>query len=154
MRQREANPHAAYSVSVRYRMTGQPEAWRPALEVYETATALIVRAELAGVDPEQFGVALDGDTLTIQGQRLPAQHAGGDAPAERRPYHEMGIPYGKFHARVRLPFPVERDGIEADYEHGFLTVLLPRAARTVIHAEHADEGERMDGMGDTREETN
>ncbi len=33
-----------------------------------------------------------------------------------------------------LPFPVERDGVEANYEHGLLTIMLPRAQRVRIHA--------------------
>ena len=52
-------------------MTGQTDAWRPALEVYETEKALVIRAELAGIDEEHLRVALDSDTLTIQGQRFP-----------------------------------------------------------------------------------
>jgi HSP20 family protein len=113
-------------------MSAQSDAWRPALEVYETARALVVRVELAGVDEQHLNVALDGDLLTIFGERLPGTDTESDAP-ERRSYHEMGIPYGPFRARVPLPVPVARDEVEATYEHGFLTVTLPRARRVRIH---------------------
>lgn len=134
MHGRDGDPHSAYGIAFRFRVAGS-EAWRPALEVYETATALVIRVELAGIDAEALAVALDGDTLTIEGQRLP--DAEGAAPAVRRQYHEMGIPYGPFRARVRLPFPVAREAVEAEYEHGFLTVRLPRAARVTIPAQTA-----------------
>lgn len=133
MSQRDRDPHAAYGISFRYRMTGQSDAWRPALEVYETEQALVVRVEVAGIDEHDLRVALDNDTLTIHGKRMPDVQRGAAAP-ERRSYHEMGIPYGPFRARVQLPFPIAREGVEANYEHGLLTIVLPRAQRVRIHA--------------------
>src|SRR4051812_48779007 len=124
MPRRNDDPQAQYRLAFGYRMTGQTDAWRPGIEVYETEKALVVRAELAGIDEQHLRVALDNDTLTIQGKRVPNVPGGGDAP-ERRSYHEMGIPYGPFRARVVLPFPVDRDGVEANYEHGLLTIVLP-----------------------------
>ena len=133
MPQHNDDPHAPYRLAFGYRMTGQTEAWRPALEVYETEQALVVRAELAGIDEDHLRVVLDSDTLMIQGKRMPDTQRGADAP-ERRSYHEMGLSYGPFKARVALPFPVDRDGVEANYEHGLLTIVLPRAQRVRIRA--------------------
>lgn len=133
MPRRNDDPHAPYRLAFGYRMTGQTEAWRPGIEIYETEKALVVRAELAGIDEQHLRVALDNDALTIQGKRVPDAR---DTP-ERRSYHEMGIPYGPFRARVVLPFPVERDSVEANYEHGLLTIVLPRAQRVRIHATRA-----------------
>lgn len=117
-------------------MTGHTDAWRPALEVYETEAAFVVRAELAGIDEQHLRVALDGNTLVIQGQRAPTSRSAADAP-EQRSYHEMGISYGPFRAQVMVPFPVMRDGVEANYEHGLLTIVLPRAQRVRIQATRA-----------------
>lgn len=132
MHGRGSDPHGTYGIASRFRVAGS-EAWRPALEVYETVAALVVRVELAGIDAEELAVAFDGDALTIEGQRTPEAH---DQAASRQ-YHEVGIPYGPFRAQVRLPFPVERDATEAEYEQGFLTVRLPRAARVSIPVEGA-----------------
>ena len=134
--ERKPDPTVTYRLAYGYRMPSQSDAWRPALEVYETARALVVRVELAGVDEQHLNVALDGDLLTIYGERLPEIGKGADAP-ERRSYHEMGIPYGPFRARVHLPVPVARDEVEASYEHGFLTVTLPRAKRVRIRPQAA-----------------
>lgn len=133
MSQRDHDPHVTYRFALSYRMAGQLDAWRPALEVYETEKALVIRAELAGINENHLRVGLDGDILTIQGKRLPEARGESDTP-EQRSYHEMGISYGPFRARVRLPFPVERDAVDAHYEHGLLTVVLPRAQRVQIHA--------------------
>ncbi len=136
MPERRPDPHVTYRHAYGYRMPTQPDAWRPALEVYETERALVVRVELAGVDEQHLNVALDGDLLTIFGERMPDMGTVGDAP-ERRSYHEMGIPYGPFRARVPLPVPIARDEVEASYEHGFLTVTLPRAKRVRIRPQAA-----------------
>lgn len=130
MRGHERDPRA-YGIAFRYAVAGQSgEAWRPALEVYETEAALVVRVELAGINQEHLNVVLDGDVLTIEGERHPPER---DADAsERRQYHEMGVSYGPFKARLQSPFPVNRDATEAEYEHGFLTVRLPRMARVTI----------------------
>ncbi len=128
---RDHDPHATYRFGLSLRIT--TDAWRPALEVYETEKALVIRAELAGINEEHLRVALDRDLLTIYGKRLPEARGESDWP-EQRSYHEMGIPYGPFRARVALPFPVERGAVEANYEHGVLTIVLPRAERVRIHA--------------------
>ncbi|MHB8645821.1 MAG: Hsp20/alpha crystallin family protein, partial [Thermomicrobiales bacterium] len=133
MPQREYDPHATYRIGLSLRITGQSDAWRPALEVYETEKALVIRAELAGINEDHLRVVLDDDTVTIHGKRLPEARGESDVP-EQRSYHEMGIPYGPFRARVALPFPVVRGAVEANYEHGVLTILLPRAERVRIHA--------------------
>lgn len=133
MSQRDRDPHATYQFGLGIRITGQTDAWRPALEVYETEKALVIRAELAGINEDHLRVVLDNDLLTIHGKRLPEARGEGDTP-ERRSYHEMGIPYGPFRARVALPFAVARDAVEATYEHGVLTIVLPRAERMRTHA--------------------
>lgn len=115
--------------------------WRPALEVYETRDALVVSAEIAGMDEGQLSVVIDGGMLAIRGERPdPGQ-------AERRAYHEARIPYGAFGADVYLPFPVDPEGTEAEYRNGFLRIVLPRGvARTIVprqgQAEERGEGAR------------
>ena len=43
--------------------------WRPAVNVYETADAVVVQAELAGVDPEDVTIQYDSGRLLVWGQR-------------------------------------------------------------------------------------
>ncbi|HEY7032644.1 MAG TPA: Hsp20/alpha crystallin family protein [Thermomicrobiales bacterium] len=101
--------------------------WRPPLEVYETDEALVIIAEVAGLDERQLSVVVDQAVLAIRGERPdPCQ-------AERRSYREAGIPYGAFGAEVYIPFPIDADGTVADYQNGFLRIVLPKAApRTIV----------------------
>lgn len=100
--------------------------WRPAVEVYETLEGLVVRAEIAGMDEGRLSVVIDGDLLTIRGDRPDPRR---DA---RRSYHEARIPYGAFGADVYLPFAVDADTAAAEYRNGFLSIVLPRAAAVSI----------------------
>ena len=106
---------------------GQPSPWRPATEVYETGEALVVRAEIAGMDEGQLAVDIDGDLLIIRGSRPDR------CPDGQRSYHEARIPYGAFRAEIYIPFPVDSDRTVAEYQNGFLRIVLPRSvARTIV----------------------
>jgi HSP20 family protein len=106
---------------------GHGTLWRPPLEVYETDEALVVRAEIAGMSEDRLQVVVDGNVLSIRGER-PDREAH-----ERRSYHEARIPYGAFGADLFLPFAVDADRTAAEYHNGFLRIVLPRAgARTIV----------------------
>src|SRR5687768_15592879 len=105
----------------------QGHLWRPPLEVFETDDALVVRAEIAGMSEEALQVVVDGNMLSIRGER-PDQHQ-----PEKRSYHEARIPYGAFGADVFVPFAVDTEQTVAEYHNGFLRIVLPRAgARTIV----------------------
>ena len=113
---------------------GRPDVWRPALEVYETDEALVVCAEIAGMDEGQLGVVVDGEMLSIRGERPDERQA------EKRSYHEARIPYGAFGADVYIPFPVDAERTQAEYKNGFLRIVLPRLAARTIVPRRGDEG--------------
>lgn len=118
---------------------GQPSPWRPATEVYETEDALVVRAEIAGMDEGNLAVDIDGEYLIIRGERPDR------CPDGRRSYHEARIPYGAFRADIYIPFPVDADQTIAEYQNGFLRIVLPRSlARTIVP--------RQAGIGSGRSE--
>lgn len=95
-------------------------AWRPALEVREHEEDLIITAELAGIDQESLEVTLDGDVLTLAGNR-PGNREGACS------YREAGIAYGAFSAEVFVPGAVRVDDAEASYQNGMLMIKLPKA---------------------------
>jgi HSP20 family protein len=94
--------------------------WRPALEVLEHDDDLIITAELAGIDQDSLEVTLDGDVLTISGNR-PGNREGACS------YREAGIAYGAFAAEIFIPGAVRVDEAEASYQNGMLQIKLPKA---------------------------
>ena len=116
--------------------------WRPAIEVYETAGALVVNVEIAGIDQNELRINLDGDRLSIRGVRHDRRQA------EKRSYHEARIPYGAFGADVFVPIPIDADAVEADYADGFLRIVLPRLKARAIVPRTAN-GASDEGVGNS-----
>jgi HSP20 family protein len=99
--------------------------WQPPTDVMEDEGRLIVTVEIGGMRDGEFRVAIGAQKLTISGNR--------PAPDRRvTAYHQLEIQHGEFLTQVTLPWPVDEDGVTAEYEDGFLHVVLPRAkAHTV-----------------------
>ncbi len=95
-------------------------AWRPPTDVMEDEDQMIVLVEIAGMRYGEFHIALSPQRLTISGTRpMPEQSCTA--------YHQLEVRYGEFRTDVGLPWPVDENGIRAQYEDGFLRVELPRA---------------------------
>jgi len=92
--------------------------WSPPTDVYETETSFVVRVEVAGMRQADFSINIEKNYLVISGVRA-------DTP-ERRAYHQMEIRFGEFSTAVELPSSVDVERAEAEYEDGFLTVVLPK----------------------------
>lgn len=97
------------------------QGFQPPTDIYETADAIVVRVEIAGMTSEQINLAVDEDTgrLTVSGTR--------EDPAREEPkrYFNVEIECGEFIRVVQLPRPVKVDEAEAEYDRGFLVVRLP-----------------------------
>jgi HSP20 family protein len=106
-------------------------AFRPPTDVYETDDALCVRVEIAGVREEDFRIALVDGTLLVAGVRRD--------PAPKRGFHQIEISWGPFETEVQIMLPIQEDGIEAEYENGFLVVTLPKARRRRIPVQNRTE---------------
>jgi HSP20 family protein len=97
-----------------------PPRWRPDTDVYETEAAIVLVAELAGMNEDDIEVQLFEDALVVEGQRA----LGGCEPGGV--YHAVGIRQGAFRLEVPLTVPVESDRVEARYERGLLRIRLPK----------------------------
>jgi HSP20 family protein len=97
----------------------------PAINLYENAEGLVLTAELPGMKLEELELSLDGQRLTLGGERRIAQPEG-----ERTSFHRRERRPGKFRRTIELPREVDAEKIQASYRDGVLTVRLPRAAST------------------------
>ena len=97
----------------------RPRTWRPPTDVYETDDAVIVKIEIAGMNPDDIAISFIDRELVVRGNRRDVD--------EKLSYHCMEIPYGEFHTEVLLPGSYDEDKIEAKYVHGFLYVTLPKS---------------------------
>jgi HSP20 family protein len=115
--------------------------WRPPIDVFETSTGLVVRAELGGLTTSEVQLLLSQHELIIQSERDVAHHNG------HRVYHESHVRYGQFEAAVRLPFAVNIDSATAEYVDGILSIELPRLAATKLTT-HEERGADSAPRGD------
>ena len=99
----------------------QGKVWRPPTDVYDTGDEIVVRVEIAGMGEAELHIELFRRTLIVSGHRV--DHAG----KTRLAYQQMEILYGEFRTEVRLPWSVNASAVEATYDSGLLTVVLPKA---------------------------
>jgi HSP20 family protein len=94
--------------------------WVPKLDVSETKDAMVVKAEMPGVEAKDIALTLMGDLLTLKGEREKAT----EEKEER--YHRMERTYGTFLRSVRLPMAVDGSKVTATFKNGVLVVTLPK----------------------------
>ena len=95
-------------------------AWVPPVDILEEADAIRIMAEVPGIDPKDVKISVEGNVLTIHGtkQQIAEQRT------ER--VHRYERTYGAFERTFTLPATVDANNIKAGYEHGVLTVTLPK----------------------------
>ena len=96
------------------------DTWNPAVDILEKDGNLILRAELPGMTEKQIELKLEGNTLTLKGERKT------EADDKKNNYHRVESFYGSFMRTFRLPDTVDMDKISADYKNGVLTITLPQ----------------------------
>jgi HSP20 family protein len=97
-----------------------PAGWRPDADTYETATAVEIIVDLAGVDEDDFEVQLFEDALVVDGhRRLPGCE-------EAAVYHAASIRQGPFRLELPLPAAVDPERVEARYDRGMLRITLAK----------------------------
>jgi HSP20 family protein len=99
--------------------------WRgvfPAVNLYETADAYQLTAELPGVGPDDIHISLEGSTITLQGERK-IDHAS----RKESSLHRRERQSGAFRRAFELPAAVDADRVEAIHRNGVLLLKLPKS---------------------------
>ena len=97
--------------------------WAPRLEAYGKDDDLVLHYDLPGVALEQVDITLDGNLLTVSGERRKA------ATEEGVSYYLNELPYGAFTRSVTVPEGVDADAVKARFDNGVLEVVLPGAVQ-------------------------
>ncbi len=94
--------------------------WIPLADVYETPEAFVLEIELAGLDQDDIEIVVEGDSLTVKGERRP----GGSSPDC---FHRMERSYGAFYRSFQLSEDVDPDRVTATWRDGLLRLNAPKA---------------------------
>jgi HSP20 family protein len=136
-RMREQFRHPGESTQLR----SHDDAWVPTTDIFASGDDLIIRCELAGVEPDEVEISLSRGVLWIGGERLPRP----DQEPEVSYYvHERR--FGYFRRSITLPERIGREHLHASFENGLLEILIEGGAAT-------DEAERIEVRGRGQRET-
>lgn len=92
----------------------------PLLNIWEVDDALLVEAELPGLDMKDLEIYVTGtDQLTLKGERK-------ETLPQKSTQHRQERGFGKFVRVLTLPIPVDANRVEAKIENGILTLTLPK----------------------------
>ena len=94
----------------------------PRIDVHEQDGELRVHADLPGVAPSDLDVRVEGDVLTIRGERK------SDNERNERNFHVMERSHGSFQRSIQLPFAPDPDEVRATMREGVLELRIPRHA--------------------------
>jgi HSP20 family protein len=91
----------------------------PLVNVWEDDERLYVEAELPGLEMSDLEIYVQGDQLTIKGQRP-------ERRSENATCHRQERSFSQFARTLDLPVRVNPDKVEAEFKNGVLTVKLPK----------------------------
>ena len=92
----------------------------PQTDIVETESELQLKVDLPGHDPKSIQVKLEGDTLTLQSERK------SERQQKAAHYLRSERSYGSFARSFVLPSTVDGSKCQAAYEHGVLTLTMPK----------------------------
>ncbi len=92
------------------------------LDVAETEGEFVIKSSLPGVKPEDVQITVHGDTLTIRGESKVEEEKKGTH------WHVRERRVGSFARSLSLGTPINADAATAHFEHGVLTLTLPKSA--------------------------
>ena len=96
----------------------------PAMDVYETAKAVIIETPLAGINPDDVSVTVEKGVLTLEGK------SNKEHEVDEKNYYRKEVRSGSFYREVSLPTSVLEDKVVAEFEDGMLKVICPKAEPT------------------------
>jgi HSP20 family protein len=95
--------------------------WVPPVDIQETAEGYKLQAELPGLTREDINITLENNVLRLSGERK------FEKDVKKESYHRVERTYGAFSRAFALPQQVNPEGVQAAFENGVLTILVPKA---------------------------
>lgn len=97
-----------------------PGVWRPAVDIFEGETAVVLKAELPGIKKEDVSVEVKDNVLTIKGERK------AESEIKEEKYYRRERTYGSFSRSFNLQYTVKPDKIKARFKDGVLVIEVPK----------------------------
>lgn len=98
--------------------------WAPRMDLMESDDQYHLSIDLPGVSKNDVSLSVENNRLTIRGERA------AEARSKDENVLRMERTVGSFYRAVRLPESVDEDAIRASFEHGVLSVALPKTEKS------------------------
>jgi HSP20 family protein len=95
-------------------------AWVPTTDIFAHGDNLVIRVELAGVDPDDVELRFAGGVLTVAGNRDPEFGDGDDEPT----FYVRERFYGEFRRSINLPEGTRPEQIQAAFDDGLVEIVI------------------------------
>lgn len=95
-------------------------AWIPAVDIFETNEAIVLKAELPGITAQDISVEVKDNTLTLKGEKK------FEKEVKEENYHRVERSYGSFQRAFTLPGTILQEKVKAKFKDGILEITLPK----------------------------
>ena len=95
--------------------------WAPAIDVQETNSEYLIKADLPEVKREDVKVSVEDGILAVEGERKMDKEEAG------KKFHRVERSYGRFIRRMAVPTDVDQNKVAADFKDGVLNIHLPKS---------------------------
>lgn len=92
----------------------------PVVDIYDNDDALVIQAELPGLEKKDIVVDVKNNILTLSGER------SSDHEVNEEKYYRKERTFGRFERTFTLPIDVDPEKIDANYKNGVLKVVIPK----------------------------
>lgn len=97
-----------------------PGFWSPPVDIYETDDAVVLKAELAGLNKNDVTIEVKDSTLVLKGERK------FEKDVKEENYHRIERSYGAFSRTFSLPQTVDQTNVTATFKDGLLEITIPK----------------------------
>src|SRR4051794_29072317 len=94
--------------------------WTPAMDLVEAEDHFLLKADLPGLREEHVNIEIQDNSLVISGERK-AEHE-----SHERGWYRVERAFGRFSRSLTLPDGIDPDAVDAEFDHGVLTVRIPK----------------------------
>jgi len=94
--------------------------WVPAVDIFETNEAIVIKAELPGITSQDISVEVKDNTLTLKGEKK------FEKEVKEENYHRVERSYGSFQRAFTLPGTIHQEKVKAKFKDGILEITLPK----------------------------
>lgn len=98
--------------------------WAPPVDIYETGSHVVLKAEIPGISQEAIDIKIEDNLLILKGERK------FEKKTDDETYYRIERSYGTFMRSFTLPNSVDQEGVKATYDAGVLKILMPKKDAT------------------------